>query len=81
MAAAVGILFGLPSLRIRGFSLAVATLAAQFFILWFLTKVGWVTNYTRPASSPRSGWRSPHLVRHAAEIIKLFDLSSTDSGI
>ena len=45
MAAAVGIVFGLPSLRIRGFYLAVATLAAQFFILWFLTKVGWVTNY------------------------------------
>jgi len=38
--------FGLPSLRIRGFYLTVATLAAQFFILWFLTKVGWVTNYS-----------------------------------
>ena len=36
MAALVGILFGLPSLRIRGFYLAVATLAAQFFILWVL---------------------------------------------
>jgi branched-chain amino acid transport system permease protein len=46
VAAMVGILFGLPSLRIRGFYLAVATLAAQFFILWFLTKVGWVTNYS-----------------------------------
>ncbi|MEO8304639.1 MAG: branched-chain amino acid ABC transporter permease [Betaproteobacteria bacterium] len=46
MAALVGILFGLPSLRIRGFYLAVATLAAQFFILWFLTKVGWITNYS-----------------------------------
>ena len=46
IAAGVGILFGLPSLRIRGFYLAVATLAAQFFILWFLTKVGWVTNYS-----------------------------------
>ena len=45
VAAMVGVLFGLPSLRIRGFYLAVATLAAQFFILWFLTKVGWVTNY------------------------------------
>ena len=45
-AAAVGILFGLPSLRIRGFYLAVATLAAQFFILWCLTKVGWFTNYS-----------------------------------
>jgi branched-chain amino acid transport system permease protein len=46
IAALVGVLFGLPSLRIRGFYLAVATLAAQFFILWFLTKVGWVTNYS-----------------------------------
>jgi branched-chain amino acid transport system permease protein len=45
-AAAVGILFGLPSLRIRGFYLAVATLAAQFFILWCLTKIGWITNYS-----------------------------------
>jgi len=30
--AAVGALFGLPSLRIKGFYLAVATLAAQFFL-------------------------------------------------
>src|SRR5437868_11734560 len=45
MAALVGIAFGLPSLRIRGFYLAVATLAAQFFIVWALTKVGWFTNY------------------------------------
>src|SRR5215510_2179688 len=46
IAALVGIVFGLPSLRIRGFYLAVATLAAQFFILWFLTKVGWISNYS-----------------------------------
>ena len=46
VAALVGLMFGLPSLRIRGFYLAVATLAAQFFIVWFLTKVGWVTNYS-----------------------------------
>jgi branched-chain amino acid transport system permease protein len=45
IAAGVGILFGLPSLRIRGFYLAVATLAAQFFIVWCLSKVGWFTNY------------------------------------
>ncbi|GAB4175241.1 MAG: branched-chain amino acid ABC transporter permease [Rhodocyclaceae bacterium] len=43
-AAAVGILFGLPSLRIKGFYLAVATLAAQFFIVWVLTKFGWFSN-------------------------------------
>ena len=45
-AALVGIVFGLPSLRIKGFYLAVATLAAQFFIIWFLYKVPWVTNYS-----------------------------------
>ncbi len=43
-AALVGIVFGLPSLRIKGFYLAVATLAAQFFIIWILTKVPWFTN-------------------------------------
>jgi branched-chain amino acid transport system permease protein len=46
VAALVGILFGLPSLRIRGLYLVVATLAAQFFIVWFLTRVGWITNYS-----------------------------------
>jgi len=46
MAALVGIVFGLPSLRIRGFYLAVATLAAQFFIVWCLSKVGWFSNYS-----------------------------------
>ena len=44
VAAGVGVLFGLPSLRIKGFYLAVATLAAQFFILWLFNKVGWFFN-------------------------------------
>jgi branched-chain amino acid transport system permease protein len=44
-AAAVGVLFGLPSLRIKGFYLAVATLAAQFFLIWLFNKVGWFYNY------------------------------------
>ena len=43
--AAVGTLFGLPSLRIKGFYLAVATLAAQFFLVWMFNKVGWFVNY------------------------------------
>jgi branched-chain amino acid transport system permease protein len=43
-AAAVGLAFGLPSLRIKGFYLAVATLAAQFFVLWTLTHFGWFSN-------------------------------------
>ncbi len=44
--AGVGILFGIPSLRIKGFYLAVATLAAQFFLEWLFLRVGWFTNYS-----------------------------------
>jgi branched-chain amino acid transport system permease protein len=44
--AGVGILFGLPSLRIKGFYLAVATLAAQFFLIWMFNKWGWFYNYS-----------------------------------
>ncbi len=44
-AAGVGILFGIPSLRIKGFYLAVATLAAQFFLVWLFNRVEWFYNY------------------------------------
>jgi branched-chain amino acid transport system permease protein len=44
--AAFGILFGIPSLRIKGFYLAVATLAAQFFLIWLFNKLPWFTNYS-----------------------------------
>ena len=44
--AAVGVLFGLPSLRIKGFYLAVATLAAQFFLVWLFNRVPWFYNYS-----------------------------------
>ncbi len=44
--AIVGTLFGLPSLRIKGFYLAVATLAAQFFLVWLFNRVGWFYNYS-----------------------------------
>ncbi len=45
-AATVGIAFGLPSLRIRGFYLAASTLATQFFVVWCLTKIPYLTNYS-----------------------------------
>jgi len=45
VASAVGIVFGIPSLRIKGFYLAVATLAAQFFLVWLFNKVAWFVNY------------------------------------
>lgn len=43
--AAAGVAFGLPSLRIKGFYLAVATLAAQFFLQWCFIRVPWLVNY------------------------------------
>jgi len=44
--ALVCVAFGLPSLRIKGFYLAVATLAAQFFLVWLFNKVAWFYNYS-----------------------------------
>src|SRR3954471_9091892 len=52
IAAAVGMLFGVPSLRIKGLYLAVATLAAQFFADWVFARVKWLTNYAPSASPP-----------------------------
>jgi branched-chain amino acid transport system permease protein len=50
MSAVAGILFGIPSLRIKGLYLAVATLAAQFFFDWVFLRVKWFTNYTPSGS-------------------------------
>jgi branched-chain amino acid transport system permease protein len=43
-ATVLGVAFGLPSLRIKGLYLAVATLAAQFFVDWACLRLKWVTN-------------------------------------
>jgi branched-chain amino acid transport system permease protein len=45
VAAAIGVVFGLPSLRIKGFYLAIATLAAQFFLQWCFVRIPWLVNY------------------------------------
>src|SRR4029077_3039969 len=50
VSAGVGIAFGVPSLRIKGFYLACATLAAQFFADWAFLRVKWLTNYTPSGS-------------------------------
>lgn len=44
VAALVAVVFGLPSLRIKGFYLLVSTLAAQFFVPWALTRFSWFSN-------------------------------------
>ncbi len=43
-ATVIGVLFGIPSLRIKGLYLAVATLAAQFFVDWAFLRISWFTN-------------------------------------
>jgi branched-chain amino acid transport system permease protein len=45
-----GMLFGLPSLRVKGLYLAVATLAAQFFADWMFLRIQWFTNYSPSGS-------------------------------
>jgi branched-chain amino acid transport system permease protein len=58
----VGIFFGIPSLRVKGLYLAVATLAAQFFCDWAFLRIGWFTNHTASGSVSVSnlqvlGWK------------------------
>ena len=50
MAMLVGMLFGMPSLRIKGLYLAVATLAAQFFTDWAFLRINWFTNNSSSGS-------------------------------
>ncbi|HEY5633431.1 MAG TPA: branched-chain amino acid ABC transporter permease [Burkholderiaceae bacterium] len=60
----VGILFGIPSLRIRGLYLAVATLAAQFFSDWVFSRVGWFTN-----NSPSGSVSVPRLSVFGLDVV------------
>jgi branched-chain amino acid transport system permease protein len=52
---ALGVLFGIPSLRIKGLYLAVATLAAQFFVDWACLRLKWVTNDSSSGSVSVAG--------------------------
>lgn len=54
-ATVVGVLFGVPSLRIRGLYLAVATLAAQFFTDWAFLRIRWFTNDSASGSVSVAG--------------------------
>ncbi|MGK6308439.1 branched-chain amino acid ABC transporter permease [Variovorax sp. DT-64] len=54
-ATVVGVLFGIPSLRIKGLYLAVATLAAQFFLDWAFLRINWLTNNSASGSVSVAG--------------------------
>ena len=47
IAAAFGLVFCLPGLRLKGFYLALATLAAQFFVEWATNNYKWLSNYSQ----------------------------------
>jgi branched-chain amino acid transport system permease protein len=55
IAAIFGVVFGLPSLRIKGFYLSASTLGAQFFFEWLFTNFHWFSNdsLTLTISAPR----------------------------
>src|SRR3954465_6647663 len=57
VAALAGLVAGLPALRLRGFYLAVSTLAVQFFVAWALNRIGWISN-----DSPSGIITAPRLV-------------------
>src|SRR5215470_13314278 len=54
-ATVVGVVFGIPSLRIKGLYLAVATLAAQFFVDWAFLRIKWFTNDSASGSVSVAG--------------------------
>ncbi|MCJ2056962.1 branched-chain amino acid ABC transporter permease [Methylobacterium sp. J-048] len=57
VAALTGVIAGLPALRLRGFYLAVSTLAVQFFVAWALNRIGWLSN-----DSPSGIVSAPRLI-------------------
>ncbi|CAO4173310.1 branched-chain amino acid ABC transporter permease [Methylorubrum populi] len=57
IAAAAGVIAGLPALRLRGFYLAISTLAVQFFVAWAVNRIGWLSN-----NSPSGVINAPRLV-------------------
>ncbi len=47
LAAAIGLVFSLPALRLRGFYLALSTLGTQFFVEWATNNYQWLSNYSQ----------------------------------
>ena len=56
MAAAVGVIVGVPSLRIKGLYLAIATLAAQLIIEWIINHVPAISGGSPPRTASSAGW-------------------------
>src|SRR4030042_1744337 len=50
----IGIVFGLPSVRVKGFYLAITTVAAQFIIIWVINHWGSITGGFMGLNVPRA---------------------------
>ena len=74
-ASGFGILFGLPSLRVKGLYLSVATLAAQFFSDWMFLRIKWFTNDAPSGSVAVSGLQVMGLTIQSPTSKYLFCLS------
>ncbi|MED5622160.1 branched-chain amino acid ABC transporter permease [Ideonella sp. BN130291] len=74
-ATAFGMVFGLPSLRVKGLYLAVATLAAQFFAEWMFLRIKWFTMDTPSGSVAVSNLQVLGLPIESAASRYLFCLS------
>ncbi len=70
-----GILFGLPSLRVKGLYLAVATLAAQFFSDWMFLRIKWFTNHSDSGSVSVNGLQVLGMPIESAQSKYLFCLT------
>lgn len=56
IAGLAGVVFGLPSLRIKGFYLIASTLLAQFLTIWIFTNFGWFYNNNPALTISASNW-------------------------
>jgi len=71
-AALLGVVVGVPSLRVRGLYLAVATLASQQILSWFFEHMTWLTKQKTSSVDVRKVWLYSHRIYSDADIFYLF---------
>lgn len=72
VAALLGVVVGIPSLRVRGLYLAVATLASQEILSWLFEHMTWLTKQRTSSVDVRKVWLFSHRIRSDADIFYVF---------
>jgi branched-chain amino acid transport system permease protein len=90
-AALVGTFFGIPSLRIKGLYLAIATLAAQFIIEWAINHITWISGGVQSTiyvPKPALGgmpldaeWKKYYMILVAAVVAYIFAMNLVRSRV